>query len=297
MISILFFLLLILALLCQSLQQRLRAIFAHNRSLIFAVPLALSLIFCTSAWHYSALSTPIVLLIAGYTFLPTLIVYAQQTRLDCSPIHAATLPDLAAILLLWLPLELSVGAAYIPKPVQGTLHTIAYGAAITLALFLFLLFRNFPGMKYRLPQTPADLLRALLGLVIAAIVLIPLGLRLGFLAPAHAPRSSLLISMLRIATIFCGTALPEEILFRSLIQNWITQRLPPANAAWGIVLGALVFGSAHLNNGPFAFPNWRYMILATLAGLLFGTVFARSTSVIASALLHAAVDATKYLWF
>jgi membrane protease YdiL (CAAX protease family) len=297
MIAIVFFLLLIFSLFCQSLQQSLRARFERTRSLIFCVATALSFIFCISAWRYSALSTPIALLIAGYTFFPTLIIYSQQTRLDRVPSRAATLPDLAAILLLWLPLELSVGAAYIPKAVQGTLHTIAYGIAVTLALFLFLLFRNFPGMKYRLPQTPADLLRSLIGLVVAAVVLIPLGLRLGFLAPAHAPQSSLLNSLLRIATIFCGTALPEEILFRSLIQNWITQRLPSAHGAWGIVLGALVFGSAHLNNGPFAFPNWRYMILATLAGLLFGTVFARSTSVLASMLLHTAVDATKYLWF
>jgi membrane protease YdiL (CAAX protease family) len=296
MIAIVFFLLLILALFSQPFQQRLRVAFEHNRSLIFCVPIALSLIFCASAWHYSALSTQIVLLIAGYTFLPTLIIYSQQTRLDHRPTHVATLPDLAAILLLWLPLELSVGAAYIPKAAQGTLHTIAYGVAITLALFLFLLFRDFPGMKYQLPKTPADLLRAFIGLAIAAVVLIPIGLRLGFLAPAHAPRSSLFSSLFRIAVIFCGTALPEEILFRSLIQNWITQRLPSAHAAWGIVLGALVFGSAHLNNGPFAFPNWRYMILATLAGLLFGTVFARSTSVVASALLHAGIDATKYLW-
>ena len=297
MIAIVFFLLLILAVFSQPLQQRLRAALQHNRSLIFCTPAALCLIFCVSAWHYSALSTPIVLLIAGYTFIPTLIIYAQQIRLDRNSTHAATLPDLAVILLLWLPLELGAGAANVPKAVQGNLHTIAYGVAITLALFLFLLFRNFPGMKYRLPQTPADLLRALLGLVIAALVLIPLGLRLGFLAPAHAPRSPLLNSLFRIATIFCGTALPEEILFRSLIQNWITQRLPVAHAAWGIVLGALLFGSAHLNNGPFAFPNWRYLILASLAGLLFGTVFARSTSVVASALLHTAVDATKYLWF
>lgn len=297
MIAIVFFLLLILALFSEPLQQRLRVTLEDNRSLIFCVPLALTTIFCASAWYYSALSTPIVLIIAGYTFIPTLIVFAQQFRLDRSPHQVATLPDLAVILLLWLPLELGVGAAYIPKPVQGTLHTTAYGVAITLALFLFLLFRNFPGMKYRLPQTPADLLRALLGLVIASAVLIPLGLRLGFLAPAHAPRSPLLSSLFRLATIFCGTALPEEILFRSLIQNWITQRLPSAPAAWGIILGAFVFGSAHLNNGPFPFPNWRYMILATLAGLLFGTVFARSTSVVASALLHTAVDATKYLWF
>jgi membrane protease YdiL (CAAX protease family) len=297
MVAIVFFLPLILALFSNQLQQRLSAGLQHNRLLIFCVPAVLSLIFCAAAWYYAALSMPIILLVGGYTLTPTLILYAQQTVVDRNTSFCATLPDLAAILLLWLPLELGVGAAYIPKAVQGTLHAIAYGIAITLALFLFLLFRNFPGMKYRLPQTPADLLRALVGLVIAAVVLIPLGLQLGFLAPSHAPRTSLPSSLIRIAAIFCATALPEEILFRSLIQNWITQRLPSDNAAWGIVLGAMVFGAAHLNNGPFAFPNWRYMVLATLAGLLFGTVFARSSSVIASALLHTAVDATKHLWF
>src|SRR5271170_2158001 len=155
MIAIVFFLLLILALFSQPLQQRLRAGFEHNRPLIFCVPAALSLVFCASAWNYSALSTPIVFLIAGYTFPPTLIVFAQQIRLDRSPAHAmthaawsASWPDLGVILLLWLPLELGAGAAYVPRTAQGTLHTIAYGVAITLALFLFLLFRNFTGMKY-----------------------------------------------------------------------------------------------------------------------------------------------------
>jgi uncharacterized protein len=296
MIAIVFFLLVILTLFCQSLQQWLRELFTRNPALIFVVPTAASIIFCLSAWYYSALSMPLVFLIIGYTFLPTLVMFGQRSWIHHhSP--SATWFDLVAILLLWLPLELGAGATYTPKAAQGTLHTIAYGVAITLALFLFLLFRNFPGMKYQLPQTPADLLRALAGLAIAAIVLIPLGLRLDFLAPVHAPRLSLPGSLFRIFTIFCGTALPEEILFRSLIQNWITQRLPAAQAGWGIVLGALVFGSAHLNNGPFALPNWRYMILATLAGLLFGTVFARSTSVVASALLHTGVDATKHLWF
>ena len=103
--------------------------------------------------------------------------------------------------------------------------------------------------------------------------------------------------LLRMLAIFVGTALPEEILFRSLIQNWITQRLGPSRLYLSICIAGLIFGCAHLDNGPQALPNWRYAILASLAGILFGTVFAKSSSVVASALVHMAVDTTKHAWF
>ena len=44
-------------------------------------------------------------------------------------------------------------------------------------------------------------------------------------------------------------------------------------------------------------PAQRYMILATLAGVVFGRVFQKSPSILSSASLHAAVDTVKYAIF
>ena len=62
-------------------------------------------------------------------------------------------------------------------------------------------------------------------------------------------------------------------------------------------MASFIFGCAHLNNGPQPLPNWRYMILATIAGFAYGKVFQRSSSVWGSATLHAMVDWTKHLFF
>jgi membrane protease YdiL (CAAX protease family) len=98
-----------------------------------------------------------------------------------------------------------------------------------------------------------------------------------------------------VALIFAGTALPEEILFRSLIQNLLMLRFG-ANART-LFIASFVFGCAHLDNGPQPVPNWRYMILATLAGIAYGAVFRRASTVLSSAALHMLVDWTKHCFF
>jgi hypothetical protein len=95
--------------------------------------------------------------------------------------------------------------------------------------------------------------------------------------------------------IFAGTALPEEVLFRSLIQNLLMLRF--GSSARTLLVAALIFGCAHLNNGPQPLPNWRYMMLATIAGWAYGVVFQRSSTVLSSAALHTMVDWTKHVFF
>ncbi len=99
----------------------------------------------------------------------------------------------------------------------------------------------------------------------------------------------------RFLVILAATALPEEILFRGLIQNCIAQRFGAGTET--LLVSALIFGCAHLDNGPGPLPNWRYMILATIAGLAYGKVFEKSSSIFASAGLHALVDTVKHVCF
>lgn len=283
------FLTIILALLSTRLQEFLRKALATRPVWMFVVPAALSAIFCAIAAGLGALSLPLAALVIGYTFPPT--VYAFGVRDRAAPAWT----DFLLILWLWLPIEFAAGAAWVPKPAQGLLHMAAYGVSVTLGLVLFLLVRRLEGMKYQLPRRARDLKNALIGYAVIAPILIPLGLALGFLQPFHLPAHA---SAGRLAAeflfIFCGTALPEEILFRALIQNALMRKL--GENLGTLFLAAVIFGCAHLDNGPQALPNWRYMILATIAGFAYGKVFQSSSSIFASALLHTFTDASKH-WF
>jgi membrane protease YdiL (CAAX protease family) len=285
----------VLCLLVPEIQRAARDLFASANAIarlrVGTVAVLLSCLLLGQAALLHALSVQLALLGIGYTLAPTLVVIWQP------PGSGASRRDLIAILLLSLPLEFAVGSGIVPKAAQGTLHTVAYGVAITLGLSLFLLARRLPAMKYNLPERASDFSNALAGYAVSVPLLIPLGLWLGFLQPLHAMRFTIPGLLLRMLAIFAGTALPEEILFRSLIQNWVMQRFGPSRMNAAIIVSGLIFGCAHLNNGPQALPNWRYGILATLAGMLFGTVFAKSSSVVASALVHMAVDTTKHAWF
>jgi membrane protease YdiL (CAAX protease family) len=273
----------IFALLSASLQGVLRRYVRARRVRVFAGPAALSALFCALLWVYGATSAALVALIVLYTFAPTLLAYTQRTNF---PI----------ILMLWLPIEFAVGASSIPKELQGFFHTVAYGIAILLALWIFLIFRELPGMKYNLPRGARDLMTPLIGYVLVAPILIPIGLWLSFIQPFHVPAQLSVGLVLRtFLIILVATAFPEEILFRALIQNSIMQKLGFTNKA--LLVAAVIFGCAHLNNGPGPLPNWRYAIMATIAGFAYGKVFQKSSSVFSSAILHALINTSKHVFF
>jgi len=256
---------------------------------LFAVPAALTLLFCGLAAAAGDFGVRLALLVTAYAFAPAAAAFVQ------GPAGKPTWLDFAIILMLWLPLEFSAGQYLIPKPAQGFLHSVAYGMAILLGLTIFLGFRRLPGMKFNLPSA-RDLAYGAAAFLICAPILIATGRLLGFIPPQHAPAHPSAGGVARtFGLIFVGTALPEEILFRSLIQNWLMQRY--GFTARMLFVSAFIFGCAHLDNGPQPLPNWRYMILATIAGIAYGKAFQKSSSVFSSVTCHALVDATKHIFF
>ncbi len=277
------FLCAILALLFSPLQEALRRFVRTDPKRVFAAPAFLSALFCALLWGYGVFSALMAALIVAYTFAPAVAAYAQRT-------------NFVIILMLWLPLEFAVGRSSIPRPLQGFFHTVAYGIAILLALWIFLIFRELPGMKYNLPVHKEDWTAPLIGYAIVAPILIPIGLWLSFIKPFHVPPGlSFGFVGTRFVLIFLATAFPEEILFRALIQNSIMRSLGFTNKA--LLLAAVIFGCAYLNNGSGPLPNWRYAIMATIAGFAYGKVFQKSSSVFSSAILHALINTSKHVFF
>jgi uncharacterized protein len=281
----------ILLFLASPVRKLLRARLHGAPVLVWTVPAILTAAFAAAAALSNALSVPLILLVLGYSVAPVLCAYVQGAGF----VERPTVLDFASILLIWLPLEFAAGHQLIPKPAQGFLHSVAYGIAILLGLVLFLCFRSFPGLKYDLPSCKRDAWLPLAGYAVAAPVLIALGIAIGFIPLPHLPTQTSSRMAGTFGLIFVGTAIPEEILFRSLIQNLLMLRY--GESARTLITASVIFGCAHLDNGPQPLPNWRYAILATIAGIAYGKVFQKASSVVSSACLHALVDWTKHFFF
>ena len=282
---------LILAFLCTAVQARLRRIFSRSPAAIWLVPLLLTAVFGVAARLAAAWSVALCLMVLGYTMVPVACAWLARAKASERP----SVQDFAAILLIWLPLEFAAGARLVPRPAQGYLHSVAYGIAILLGLVLFIGFRGFAGLKYNLPRRARDGWLPLAGFALSAPVLIVLGMALGFIPAPHGPAQRAGTMAAAVPVIFFGTALPEEILFRSLIQNLLMLRF---GTGWRTLFAAsLIFGCAHLDNGPQPLPNWRYAIVATVAGVAYGAVFQRASTVLSSSALHMMVDWTKHYFF
>jgi membrane protease YdiL (CAAX protease family) len=282
---------LILALFSARLQRFVSGILRARPAVFWLAPVLGTGIFMTAAAMVGAASWPLALAALVYTAVPS----ACAVRLGPAASPRPQALDFVAILLLWLPLELNLAKPLVLAAAQGYLHSVIYGVAILLGLAIFLLFRGFSGMKYNLPRRPRDLWVVLAGFVAAAPVLIGIGIAIGFIPFPHFHPATPGRMAAAFGLIFIGTALPEEILFRALIQNFILQRWGETTA--GLVAASVIFGCSHLNNGPQALPNWRYAILATIAGFAYGKVFQKSSSITSSALFHMMVDWAKHFFF
>src|SRR5262249_8555557 len=246
-----FLLVLVFSFFSPALQKRLRTLFRSTRALVWTVPVLLTAIFALASSSVNAFSVALTGAVLLYCCAPTLCVFLGRS-------------DFLAIAFLWFPIEFAAGAALVPRPAQGFLHSVAYGVAILLGLTLFLCFRGLPGMKYNLPRSGRDFWLPLAGFALLAPVLVAIGIPIGFIPAPHLPPPSAGRMASTLGIIFAGTAIPEEILFRSLIQNMLMQRFGANNRI--LILASFIFGCAHLDNGPQPVPNWRYMILATVAG-------------------------------
>jgi membrane protease YdiL (CAAX protease family) len=262
----------IFSLLAPGLQFRLQKLLHRSPATLWAVPIALTAVFAAASWFVAALSPLLTLMVLAYTLAPVAIAFLQGPAMAPRP----TALDFLSILILWLPIEFAAGGRLVPRPAQGFLHSVAYGIAILMGLVLWTGFRSFAGMKYNPPRERRDFWLPLAGFALLAPVLAVVGIAIGFIPLPHFPVQSAGRMAAAVGIIYAGTALPEEILFRALIQNLLMQR----------------FGESTRT-----LPNWRYMIVATIAGFAYGKVFQKASTVLSSAGLHMLVDWTKHFFF
>jgi membrane protease YdiL (CAAX protease family) len=222
---------------------------------------------------------------AGYALLPAALLFSAGEK------PPGQWQDYAAALAIWLPVELRWLYRLWPYPPQLT-HTMTILFAVNVALAAFLLLRRLDGIGYTIEWGPGFSFAVAFSFIVFAVIAIPLGEGIGFIHfdPSMARLRSLPLAALGILFF---TAWPEELLFRGLLQNLLARTLRSPTA--GLFAASVVFGFAHINNGPF--PNWRYVLLATIAGIFYGRAWMKTGSIFASCLVHALVDITWHTLF
>lgn len=155
----------------------------------------------------------------------------------------------------------------------------------------FLIVRRLDGVGFNLRLQLRDLGVGLRELVFYTPIAISLGLGLGFL---HLHKSASWIGQLPWAFLFTFffIAIPEELFFRGWLQNLLERRIGRYPA---LFLTAALFGLSHFNKRAVHF-NWRYVLLAALAGIFYGRAWRQQRRVGASAITHASVDTIWSLW-
>jgi membrane protease YdiL (CAAX protease family) len=243
---------------------------------IAAVPFALCILYFVYAAGLGIASARGLAIMALYLSVPFL-VFAVWSRAE--PF---------VILWIWLPLELGIVRQILITHTPGSdLHyAFAQLLAIDAGIVAFIVWNGTPNTGYRFELDRAIVRAGLANFFMFAVIAIPLGFAIGFIHYSFTLRK-LYSAVPVFAGIFLFTALPEEFLFRGLIQNWI-QRTTQRRVV-SLMIASVIFGASHLNNGP-PIPNYRYFLMATIAGIFYGSAWTSTGSLMASALTHALVD-------
>jgi len=226
--------------------------------------------------------------LAVYLGLPVAVAVLSWEARRCDPAQRGNWRDFVILLLLGLIVEFRLFEVAWPRHLGGFNRLLL----LDCGLYGFLVIRRLDNVGFHLVPRLKDFKIGLRELAFYAPIAGPLGLGLGFLH-AHAE----LPSLQRIAgawiSIFVFVVLVEETYFRGWWQNLLERHL---GRNWSLAITAVLFGLSHFNKGATHF-NWRYVLLATLAGLFYGRAWREEHRIMASAITHASVDTIWLLWF
>ena len=222
-----------------------------------------------------------------YFGLPVVIAVLMWHAKQYDPQERGDWRDFAVLLVLGL----SVDLRWLEPAWPIHLSVISKLILLDSGLYGFLVVRQLTGVGYDLRIRREDVAIGLRELLFFAPIAVPLGLALGFLHfRAHLPGPQ--SGALTVIFTFFFIAIPEEIYFRGWMQNLIERRL---GRDASLCVTALIFGLSHFNKRATHF-NWRYVLLAAIAGIFYGRAWRSRRRVAASAITHTLVDSVWSLW-
>jgi uncharacterized protein len=226
-----------------------------------------------------------------YAFLPVAIAWLLTHAAAADPEQRGNWRDAFILLVVGLAVDLRWFESAWPTGLRALNELFLVDAG----LYGFLAIRQLNGVGFEFCLRWSDWKTGLRELLFFAPIVIAIGIALGFIHP-HANRAGVGPAILRWVLIFLFTAVPEELFFRGWVQNLLERRLGRHAA---LVTAAIIFGLSHFNKRNFgsAHFNWRYVLLATIAGIFYGRAWRENRRIPASTITHASVDWLWGLWF
>ncbi len=254
-----------------------------------AIPLALLVPYLIYALGTSTFSLRALLKLAAYLLVPGALLLPDR-------MHRAGQVgwrDFAAMLALAFPIGANWLAGIWMWPFE--LYFFRPLTAVCVGGYSFMVVRNLDEVGYKLTPRKADWIEGLANFVAFSLLAIPLGYALHFIH--FRPQA---VSLAGFAGQFLGIyltiAIPEELLFRGILQNSLVRSIGRGpKGLYGLLIASSIFGASHLHHPPV--PNWRYGIMASLAGIFYGNAYRTRRRLSAPALTHALVDTAWHFWF
>jgi membrane protease YdiL (CAAX protease family) len=225
---------------------------------------------------------------ALYALLPVIVAWLLARAAKADPEQRGNWRDALMLLALGLAVDLRWFEAAWPVGLRALNELLL----VDVGLYGFLAVRQLSGTGYDFHLRWSDWKTGLRELLFFAPVVLVLGVALGFIHP-HANRPGLGMAALRWLGVFFFTAVPEELFFRAWVQNLLERRVGRRAA---LAMASVLFGLSHFNKRSAHF-NWRYVLLATIAGVFYGRAWRENRRVAASTITHASVDWLWGLWF
>jgi CAAX protease family protein len=226
---------------------------------------------------------------ALYAALPVVMAWLLARAAVADREQRGNWRDAAILLTLALAVDLRWFDVAWPDGLRGLNNLLLVDAG----LYGFLAIRRLSGTGFDFHLRWSDWKTGLRELAFFAPAVLVLGLALGFLHP-HSNLPAAGKAAVTWAEIFVFVAIPEELFFRAWVQNLLERRVGRRAA---LVIASALFGLSHFNKPRSAIFNWRYVLLATIAGIFYGRAWRANRRVPASTITHTWVDWLWTWWF
>jgi uncharacterized protein len=243
----------------------------------------------------------VVIAVSGHTFrwdwfvlyagLPILIAWLLFRASQADPEQRGNWRDAVVLLVLGLAVDLR----WFEPAWPANFEALGKILLVDAGLYGFLGVRQLKGTGFDFRLQWSDWKIGLRELLFFAPVVILLGMALGFIHP-HANHPHIGTAVLRWIAIFFFVAVPEELFFRTWVQNLLERRL---GRYGGLIAASILFGLSHFNkrNPIGQHFNWHYVLLASIAGIFYGRAWRERRRIAASTITHTCVDWLWTWWF
>jgi uncharacterized protein len=226
--------------------------------------------------------------LAIYCSLPIVIAWILGQAANADPEQRGNWRDAVILLTLGLVVDLRWFDTAWPPGLRGLGNLLLVDAG----LYGFLGIRRLNGTGFDFHFRWSDWKTGLHELVLFAPIVICIGRAIGFVHP-HRNVPAFGRALMSWIGIFVFVAVLEELFFRAWVQNLLERRFGRPAA---LVSASVLFGLSHFNKRSTHF-NWRYVLLAAIAGIFYGRAWREQRRIPASAITHTFVDWLWYLWF